>query len=425
MQLRVLPALAAATGALLASAPVPAADALQVSRRWAFDSAVLYYDEGDRVKDSSANVLARRLFSRGQELVFKLAVDSLTGASASGAVPAATPQTFTTPSGNATYRTAAGETPLDDTFLDTRVALAANWMQPLGSRSSIDVGLSLSNEYDYFHSGLNARISRDFNERNTTLDAGLAFARDTVDPVGGAPVPFAAMLPPGDRSNKRSSDSKTVADLVLGVTQVLGRRSIGQLNYSFSRSAGYLTDPYKLLSMVDPTAGTPMPGPGGLDLYLFESRPDSRTKHSLFVEWRRQLRREDVIDASYRFMTDDWGIDSHTLEMRYRWRFQSFYLEPHVRFYRQGAANFYRTALFDGNPLPEHASADYRLGELDGRTVGLKLGRPMGGDREWNVRIELYEQSGRAPPGAGVGALRAFDLYPTVTAMIVQAGYRF
>jgi hypothetical protein len=418
--------LAAATCALLGSAPGQAADdGEKKEKRWKFDTAVLYYDEDERVTDASLNVLVQRVFSRGRQLAIKFGVDSLTGASASGATPASTAQTFTSPSGDDTYTTAAGETPLDDTFLDTRFSLAVNYNRPFGARGNVDYGVSLSNEYDYFHGGVNARLSRDFNERNTTLTAGLAFAFDTIDPVGGAPVALEPMLAPGDKSNKLSDDDKTVADLVVGVTQVLGQRTIGQLNYSVSYADGYLTDPYKLLSVVDPVTGAPIPGPPGTQyLYRFENRPDTRTKHSLFAQVRRMLGR-NIIDGSYRFMTDDWGIDSHTLELRYRWRFDSFYLQPHLRYYTQGEADFYRVVLFDGDPIPQEASADYRLGEFDGTTFGLKYGRPMGEGREWGLRVEYYEQSGRSPPEGEVGALRAFDLYPTVDAIIVQAGYRF
>ncbi len=422
---RVAASLAAATCALLGSAPGHAGDVRDELNRWSFDTAVLYYGETDRVSDASANVLARRAFARGRQLSFKLGIDSLTGASANGAVPAGTAQTFTSPSGNDTYTAPAGRTPLDDTFLDTRISLAVNWAQPLGRRSNVDVGVSFSNEYDYFHSGVNAKLSRDFNGRNTTLHAGLAFAHDSIDPVGGAPVPLSAMLPEDDGSNKRADDTKTVADFVLGVTQVLGPRTIGQLNYSFSRSSGYLTDPYKVLSVVDPVTGLPSAGPGGgLNLYLYEGRPDARSKHSLFAQVRHSLGR-DVIDGSYRFMTDDWGVDSHTAELRYRWRFRTFYLQPHVRYYMQSAADFYRVVLLDGDPVPEHASADYRLGELDGVTLGLKYGRPFGGDKEWSLRAEWYEQSLSVPAGASVGALSAFDLAPSVEAVIVQAGFRF
>lgn len=124
-------------------------------------------------------------------------------------------------------------------------------------------------------------------------------------------------------------------------------------------------------------------------------------------------------------MTDDWGIRSHTLELRYRWRRSSFYVEPHARLYTQSKADFYRTVLFNGDPIPDHASADYRLGELNGVTLGLKYGHPFGEGKEWGVRAELYRQSGRAPPEFNVGALRSFDLFPNVNAVIVQGDFGF
>ena len=81
--------------------------------------------------------------------------------------------------------------------------------------------------------------------------------------------------------------------------------------------------------------------------------------------------------------------------------------------------------LFDGDPLPQHASADYRIGDLDGITFGLKYGWLTAGDSEWSVRAEFYQQTGRAPPGASVGALAALDLDTSVDAVIFQVGYRF
>ena len=63
----------------------------------------------------------------------------------------------------------------------------------------------------------------------------------------------------GDDSETSSggSDSKDVLDLLLGVTQVLWRVDILRVNYSYSDSSGYLTDPYKILSVVDPVTGDP------------------------------------------------------------------------------------------------------------------------------------------------------------------------
>jgi hypothetical protein len=80
--------------------------------------------------------------------------------------------------------------------------------------------------------------------------------------------------------------------------------------------------------------------------------------------------------------------------------------------------------LFDGAPLPQFASADYRLGRFDGLTAGLKYGWP-GSHGDWSARLELYEQTGEASPGAAVGVLEPLDLNPQLRAVIAQFSFKF
>jgi hypothetical protein len=419
--------LAAATCALLGHAAPTCVQAQELAP-WDIDTSLLIYSESDgRVRDTSLNARARKELREEKFLNLTLAIDSLTGASPSGAVPAGTVQTFTSPSGNSQYTVAAGEPVLDTSFLDTRTALTASWEMPITRLSLVSVGASVSDEYDYSHTGVNARIARDFNNRNTTLSFGVALANDTISPVGGSPVALAPMLELGLQSEKRGDQSKDVTDFLIGVTQILNRHTLVQLNYSLSVSDGYLTDPYKVLSVVDPVTGVPVAGPAGSGLYryLFEGRPDSREKQSLYGLLKRDLN-GDVLEASYRYMTDDWGVDSHTLELRYRWAFgASRYLQPHVRFYQQTAADFYRTVLFNGTPLPTFATADHRLGEFDGVTLGLKYGQETKGGGEWSARIEYYTQTGDPSPGSVVGVLANYDLFPDLNAVIAQFSYKF
>jgi hypothetical protein len=79
--------------------------------------------------------------------------------------------------------------------------------------------------------------------------------------------------------------------------------------------------------------------------------------------------------------------------------------------------------LFDGAPLPKFASADYRVGELDGITYGIKFGKDRGSGG-WSARLEWYHQTGAAKPNARVGALNAFDLYPDLDALIAQFTFK-
>jgi hypothetical protein len=80
--------------------------------------------------------------------------------------------------------------------------------------------------------------------------------------------------------------------------------------------------------------------------------------------------------------------------------------------------------LFNGTPLPAFASADYRLSEFDGITLGIKYGRETE-HGEMSGRLEFYQQSGNASPGSQVGSLQNFDLNPGLEAIIAQFSYNF
>ena len=426
----------AACGLIGASAPTTSI-AAESDSKWDIDSAFLYYGESDgRVKDASLSAIGIRDFGDDRKLSLDLSVDTLTGASPSGAIASDSVQTFTSPSGRGTYTTPAGEVPLDSSFHDTRIAFSAGWSQPLARLWTVNAGLGLSNEFDYQHLGVNAGLMRDFNQRNTTLNLAFAYGKDKIKPVGNVPLPFAQMgdaVDDDDLASGRGADSedKDVLDVLFGVTQVLGRHSVLRLNYSYSDSSGYLTDPYKVLSVVNPLTGvpvsrTPAPGaegPGGV--YLFESRPDSRRKQGLYAELRHDFSGK-VLDLAYRYSTDDWEIDSNTLEARLRLPFgESSYLEPHVRYYMQSAASFYRFSLPNGAPLPAFASADARLADLDAYTVGLKYGRQTAGGNEWSTRLEFYHQAAKAPSDLLIGNQVGNAQMPDFNAVILQFGYHF
>ncbi len=422
-------ALASATCALLGTAAVTPVDA-QEDPNWDFNTSLLYYGEdGDRVQDLSFKSLSTRRFADDRFLTLGLTVDTLTGASPNGTIRLDAPQTYTRPSGSGSYTVPAGELPLDDTFKDTRVALSANWQQPLGERGLVDFGASASKEYDYLHTGINARYAHDFNQRNTTVSVGVAFATDSIEPVGGAPVPFTPMLETGNISNREGDRDKDIIDFVLGVSQVINPNLVIQANYSYSNSQGYLNNPYKLLSLVDPVTGDTLERaavPGGPSHeYRFEARPDERTQHGLYTQAKLNLGGK-VLDASYRYMTDDWEIDSHTMDLRYRWPLGgNRYLEPHVRYYTQTAADFYRLSLDSSQPLPAFASSDYRLGEFDALTAGLKFGWKTRNDNDMSIRLEWYTQSGSVPGEQLIGNQAQRDNYPDLNAVIVQFSYRF
>jgi hypothetical protein len=401
------------------------------------ESSMLLYSETDRV--SAAEVIATysKMLKRGWSLSGTATYDALTGASPNGATPSRGIQTFTRPSGSGGYTAQPGETPLDDTFHDTRFGLSGSATKQLDRNTIVELGARFSAEYDYFSGGVSAGISRDLNQRNTTLSLSGSYSHDVISPEGGIPNPFTSMLAyagegeddegeveieadDDDHGTRlEDNDSKDVLDVVFGLTQVLGRKMVARFNYSFNHTSGYLTDPFKILSVLEP--------PGSADAgepvdYRYEKRPDSRTKHALYGQILRYLG-GNTIDLSYRYFWDDWGVNSHTVDAFYRQQLgRGNSLQPHIRWYRQTEADFYRLYLLDGSPLPQYASADSRLAAFDAYTVGLQYALPIGQDSHITFTGEYYTQQGDSSPPEAFGTLRGLDLFPKMDALMFRIG---
>jgi hypothetical protein len=413
--------LALATLGLLGVAGAEPAAADGASRDWTFDTGLLFYKEnGGRVQVVEPAVDATLDLGNDRTLSAGFVVDSLSGATPNGAAPAATPQTFSQPSGRGkTYTAAPGATPLDHTFEDTRVAGDLGYLFPLTANGKLGLGLSGSKEYDFTSAGANAHYALDLNQKNTTLTAGAAFEYDQVEPVGHVPIPLTVMV--DAEKTGGAQKSKNVKDLLLGLTQVLGPKGLLQLNYSLSLSNGYENDPYKILSVVDANAAP--------QYYVYEKRPGTRTKNALFGEYKRFVFGRDVVDFSYRYFTDSWGVRAHTATLSYRWNFaERKSLEPSVRFYSQRQADFFHTALYTGQDTTvDYASADPRLGAFNAWTGGLGYRQILANGHELSVHVEYYKQFSRAAgvPEQAAAALSQFNLAPDLAAVNVSFGYRF
>ncbi|WP_232280528.1 DUF3570 domain-containing protein [Shewanella amazonensis] len=395
---------------------------------WEIDAALLWYREDARVQAIEGVVSGVKALSDSESINAKIVLDSLSGASASGAVAQQWAQTFTRPSGKGEYQVAAGETPLDDTFQDTRLSLSGGWQKTLDSATKVNAAVYGSKEFDYLSLGINGGIDWGFFKDNTTLSLSGALGYDLFDAVGGRPVPLSTMAIRKDFANdeafwqafdlsrQQGVGDKRIAEMMLGVTQILTKSTLVQFNYGLGYSSGYLNDPYKLVSVLDTD--------GNASHYLYESRPDSRLKQSAFVLGKTAFKR-GVAEYSYRYTHDDWGLDSHTVEGRYRHYFSTKtgpYLQFHLRGYRQQGVDFFTPYLLQGEVVSPHISADYRIGDMDTWTIGLKTGWRLKDGDEIALRLEYYRQ---LPSGevSSLEGLQGLDVYPELNAAMLQLNY--
>lgn len=402
-------------------APASAAEGDAGQIHWVFDSAVAYYHENGRIQAIEPIVNVSKDFEDGELLNFNLTVDSLTGSSPNGALTSNQPQTFTSPSGKPGhgYMTAPGELPVDPHYHDQRIALAGSWQMPWSRVTRWSVGGKVSDEHDFFSLTGDLSVAHDFNEKNTTASLGVYDENDRLRPIGGEPVAGSDYA----LAEKRGQPTKNDVGVLLGLTQVMNRHWLAQANVSVDRFTGYLNDPYKILSVIDAAGATTG--------YLYERRPDRRTRESVYLENRVGGERESVALA-LRYFTDSWKVHSDTARLRFRWwnADRSQYWEPSVRWYRQSAADFYTPWISSSAASGStYESSDSRLAAFHALTYALEYAIDLGNEfeqprRKFSVRLEYYRQTvDNGIPGPG--PLRVLNLYPGLTAVLVQFGYRF
>lgn len=409
-------------------------------------AALLVYKEGDgRVEAIEPSTDLTIHGPANQQLSLGVVFDSVSGATPNGAVPANQPQTFVTPikaqGSTATVTTASGGStiihlppspgdlaaaalgrqyivpanvlPMDRGFSDHRWAVNFGWSQPMGSISDVGFGGAYSIERDFRAISANTHIAQTFNSNNTTISLTLNAELDSSFPYGGVPTPLAVMDP---QWKSPTSDNKTQAGFVLGLTQVLSRRWLMELNYAFDWQSGYQNDPYRIISVVDPVSGEPLS-------YLYENRPRERQTQSIF--WENKFDLDPFItDVSLRYFKDDWGITSETAEVAERVGLgHSIYIEPSARWYQQTAADFFHYYLVQGQTLPDYASSDTRLGKFQSITYGVKLGFKPTGRTELYIRGSYYKQMGDGHPADAIGQLAQQNLFAGSKAAFVFLGY--
>jgi len=396
-----------------------------VIKEWQFESALAYYHEDGRMQAVEPIVSASRDYGDGGSIGLNFTFDALSGSSPNGALPSHAPQTFASPSAKSfntakhLYTTAPGSLPVDPNYSDSRVAVGADWTLPVSRLSRVTLGGKVSFEDDFYSGSVNVAFAHDFNDKNTTVSFGVNDESDIIQPIGNTPVPLSDYGAFAKEGNK----SKNGVGALLGVTQVMTRTWLAELNFSVDRFSGYLDDPYKIVSVLDTGGNTTG--------YVYENRPDSRTRRSAYLENRVGWDRTSA-SVSLRYMTDTWGIHSDTAQVHFRWwsPTRQQYVEPTVRWYRQSAADFFQPWLSSADVEDtKYVSADPRLADFHALTYGLKYGFGLGDKlhrpgSEFTVRLEYYQQTLdiRTPQPA---ALQGLDLFPGLKAVLVQFGFSY
>lgn len=250
-------------------------------------------------------------------------------------------------------------------------------------RGTVTLGTSYSTENDYTSHSYSAQGSLSSEDKNTTFTLGGSYTTDTIEPTGQ--IDFSG--------NQAEYHKRTVAWLV-GVTKVLTKVDIVQLNLGYSNGWGDFTDHYK----------------------GYDNRPESRNSETVLTRWNHHFDGSDGTSRlSYRFYTDSFGIHAHTFGLEYvqpvanEWTFI-----PSARFSSQTAADFYYPVPAEGNieldPSAHYWSVDQRLSAFGALTLGIKVEKQIAKDWLVDAKFENYEQrAGWSITGGGDKRLAAFS----------------
>lgn len=405
--------LALASSALLISAPAHtvAKEAKKVSVEDSFSISQLYYDEKDRVSVEKTQAVITKEISEDDKVKLSFIYDTMSGASPNGRIYTVLGGedgsiTYTTASGTSnTVASNGGSGPVEawkTSFKDTRKAYNAEWEHAIIPTLKAVIGGGLSTENDYESKTFSGKLLLDLNQRRTTLTGGFSVSLDTVDPFGGIPEGSATIVCHENaffRPNWLDCDTpaqhykpgdKVVNDYLIGITQVWNRRTLMQFNIAIGREDGYLTDPYKQVSIIS----------SQLDknevAVLHEKRPDTRNTRSLYYKLVHIPTDKIALNSSYRLFWDDWGVLAHTFDARAILEPSAkIYFQIHARAHWQGAADFFQpyigadsSTLYYEKNKPDIISADSRLGELANFTAGAKVGLKINKDASISGRIE-------------------------------------
>ena len=247
----------------------------------------------------------------------------------------------------------------------------------------------VSREPDYLSLTGGATLGFDLLEKN--LSPYFAFSREQ-DSVGRTDLPHAYW------------QDKRVTSLQAGLTIVLGRASIGSVQWDGSFERGYLAKPYRYVPLFAPGHAS-LVGPGAsidqvnrlrLDVRPNEQLPTARDRHALSGHLAHRYT-ASTLRVDERLYADNWGVLASTSEFRYFVDVgRRLELWPHLRFHVQGGASFWQRA-YEAVPgpggmlgVPVLRTGDRELGPLQTLILGagarLKLTDAPG--HQWDLVLE-------------------------------------
>jgi hypothetical protein len=328
------------------------------------------------------------------------------------------------------------------------------------NEGALGVNGGYSYEPDYISRFVGVGGQWDLDQKLTTINAGLAYTSSDISATldhDALPYIFNACGNPScnfvsstahientDAGGKILYGKREDWSATLGVTQVLTANAQVQANVGYTRSQGYLSNPYKLVTIafIDPKLQFLAPSPDVLVVdagAIMEKRPDLRKQWLANIRYAQYIESADAgLHLNYAYFSDDWGIRAHTFEVEWAQPLGAGWtLTPMARYYTQTAASFYTPYLvteqgqystsasgarvpFDLAKLPPYYSSDYRLSAFGTLGGGFTLSKEFARGATAYLGYSYFQHSGNLKwGGGGAGTYADFNWW------LVNASVKF
>jgi Protein of unknown function (DUF3570) len=317
--------------------------------------------------------------------------------------------------------------------------------------ASIGGGISVENDYESRFGNIGARF--DFNQKQTTLNIDLSYTNsDTFATLDHDSYVIKQFIP----KNQVYFDFNNIGNMTivhgtrqdwatsLGLSQILNKDAIVSADFSYTRSTGYLSNPYKgiAIGFVNEFDQFDAPENGYTVRFntIYEKRPEIRNQFSVGGRYLQNINPlNSTLHLDYRFSADDWGTQAHTFEADWIQPLGSGWtVSPRIRYYSQDAADFYAPWLLSLQPynfsspegeLPydpkkvfdpnkrskdfsKYYSSDHRLSGFGALSGGVTVTKQFTKGLTLETGFEYYtHQGGLKIGGGGEGAYADFDYW--------------
>lgn len=358
------------TATLLITAQVQAEDYVSVQ--------FLQYSENNSLTSVSApSIMVNKDIGTDYTINMNLVSDSVSGASqtytdvTSGASPYSR--------GNGINSTDAKYSKID--YEENRVAGNILLTKRFENRDELTAGISYSAENDFYSSQASLQYKHWLDaSKNQAISFGGAYQSNEI--LDRCPLGSASTCDSNSGASEKMDS--TAINLQLGYYQTIDDSSYIDTTLFYSNDDGFLTNPY--LNVVRNNNGITA------DI-VQESRPDSRTSYGIAFQYAKALNNNLSLHLGYRYYTNDWKINSHTLESDIYYEYNSdLTLSLGLRYYQQSEADFYNKNS-DYFTNQKYASSDERLSNFNAITYKSTLDYKISEDFSVNLGINFYNQS--------------------------------